>query len=240
MMGTIYAWPEGQGIAGKQMLSGTNGTITAIVATLAFLACVASGVFFTLHSLQLQRERARRRRVVVAAVFLDTQDRILVNSTDGMLPMCDIASLMGPGTTPGSKKSFMSNASITSESTVLGMDLTTGHDAFVSALKMSWSWRQPSSTTPTLTLGSEFPEMVSPKLNEGSGQQTLANTLAEIRRGSLVTMESSMTGSRHTRLSVTRFLERFAISSGQLATRLLGQQDGISRLGVLYDQILTT
>ena len=233
MMGTIYCWPSGESINDHGRKVGDNRPLTAIVATLAFLACLGCVAFFYAHSRRLQRERARRRRVVVAAIFLDDNDRVLVDSTDGLLPMCDIASLTGSGDIPGSKRSVKSGfGSISSDSTVLGMDLTTGHDAFVSALKMSWSWRNPSaSQTNTAITDAE----------EGqAAQTTLAGTMADIRRGSLVTIDSSGPSARQIRLSVTKFLERFAISSGQLATRLVGQQDGISRLGVLYDQILTT
>ena len=236
MMGTIYAWPVGAGITPSDMITGTNKVITAIVAALAFVACIACGVFFVLHSIKLRRERARRRRVVVAAVFLDQHNRVLVNSTDGVLPMCDIASLTGHANGHlSSRRSFKSsgNASWNSESTVLGMDLTTGHDAFVSALKMSWSWKNPAHAPPN-----SFAPMSEETMQ--TGVQTLAGTIADIRRGSMQTTDSSITSTRQTRLSVAKFLERFALSSGQLAIQLLGQQDGISRLGVLYDQILTT
>lgn len=233
MRGTIYAWPTGGGIRPSELLTGTNRAITGIVAALAFLACIACAVFFVLHSIKLRRERARRRRVVVAAVFLDQYDRVLVNSTDGMLPMCDIAQLTG-GETNSSKRSLKSNTnSFNSDSTVLGMDLTTGHEAFVSALKMSWAWRNP-----VLAPHNSY----APTADEAmaTGKQTLASTMADIRRGSIGTTESTVTSGRNLRLSVTKFLERFAMSSSQLAVQLLGSQDGISRLGVLYDQILTT
>jgi len=233
MMGTIYAWPKGQGITGHNMLQGTNRAITAIVTALAFLACLACAVFFLLHSARLKKERARRRRVVVAAVFLDSNDRVLVDATDGLLPMCDIASLSGSGEVPGSKRSIKSGfGSISSDSTVLGMDLTTGHDAFVSALRMSWSWKNPNVALPHSAVpGSDAAQQ---------GQQTLAGTIADIRRGSLMTVDSAAPSARQTPVSVSKFVERFAISASQLASRLVGQRDGIARLGVLYDQILTT
>ncbi|WRT65474.1 uncharacterized protein IL334_002417 [Kwoniella shivajii] len=229
MMGTTYGWPVTRGISQHNKLTGTNVVITGIVSALAFSACIACAVFFVLHSLNLKRERARRRRVVVAAVFLDDRDRVLVNSTDGMLPMCDIASLSG-GDVPDARKSFIQ--SVSSDSTVLGMDLTTGHDAFVSALKLSWTWKNPSlaATHPTV-------------LTEGRVQASdsvLQSTFADIRRGSMVTTNTTATGNSRPPVSLTKFLERFTISSCQLAVRLLGQTDGISRLGVLYDQILTT
>ncbi len=234
MRGTIYAWPTGTGIKPSEMLTGTNKVITAVVAALAFLACIACGVFFVLHSLKLRRERARRRRVVVAAVLIDPSDRILVSSTDGMLPMCDIASLSGNGETTSSHRSMRSHpASLTSDSTVLGMNLTTGHEAFVSAMKISWGWRQP---------GMQLASASTPEdLNLRGINSHNTGTLADGRRGSLVTMESNVTSTgRAVRLSVTKFLDRFSTSSNQLAVQLLGSTDGLSRLGVLYDQILTT
>ncbi|WWC87478.1 uncharacterized protein L201_002367 [Kwoniella dendrophila CBS 6074] len=234
MMGTTYAWPASRGISRHNKLTGTNVVITGIVAALAFSACIACAVFFFLHSLNLRRERARRRRVVVAAVLLDDRDRVLVNSTDGMLPMCDIASLTGGGDLPNPKKSFIQ--SVSSDSTVLGMDLTTGHDAFVSALKLSWTWKNPSLISNQNQLTS------STNTNTTSNNESiLQSTFADIRRGSIVTTNTN-TGTMGSRppVSLTKFLERFTISSCQLAVRLLGQTDGISRLGVLYDQILTT
>lgn len=233
MMGTIYAWPRGEGIAEHDILHGTNRAITALVATLAFLACLACGVLLFLQSRRLQKERARQRRVVVASVLLDEHDRVLVDSTDGLLPMCDIASLSGSGDMPSSRRSIKSGReTISSDSTVLGMDLTTGHDAFVAAVRMSWSWKHPNVTLGnTASQTSDISQPV---------QQTLAGAIADIRRGSLLTMDSGAPTARQMRVSVTKFLERFAISSSQLASRLMGQQEGISRLGVLYDQILTT
>ncbi|ORY29565.1 hypothetical protein BCR39DRAFT_532155 [Naematelia encephala] len=235
MMGTIYGWPRGKGISTHNRLTGTNRAITGIVAALAFVACLGCIMFFVFHSLKLRKERARRRRVVVAAVFLDAQDRILVNSTDGLLPMCDIASLSGATDNSSSHRSVRSvTQSFNSDATVLGMDLTTGHDAFVSALRMSWSWRQPSL--------SQINNGVTPSDSaDQPGAPTLASIIADIRRESSSTVESGAAGgSKQMRLSVTKFLERFALSSGQLAARLIGTQNGISRLGVLYDQILTT
>nr|XP_031859152.1 uncharacterized protein CI109_005503 [Kwoniella shandongensis]KAA5526224.1 hypothetical protein CI109_005503 [Kwoniella shandongensis] len=232
MMGTTYAWPQDKQIGKHSQLTGTNAAITGVVAALAFAACIGCGVFFTLHSLNLKRERARRRRVVVASVLLDDRDRVLVNSTDGMLPMCDIASLTG-GDVPVPTRSF--NQSMSSESTVLGMDLTIGHDAFVSALKLSWSWRNPT-LLPIHQVISNDSKM------QKTDHSALEATLADIRRGSMVTTNTvtTATGSRPTSLSITKFLEKFATSSCQLAVRLTGEMDGIQRLGVLYDQILTT
>lgn len=231
MMGTIYAWPRGTPISSHDMLAGTNGAITGIVAALAFATCMACCVFLGIHSWRVRREHARRRRVVVAAVFLDSNDRILVSSTDGLLPMCDIASLSGENNGSDRKSIRSFTRSFSSEATTLGMDLTTSHDAFVSAVRMSWSWKTPA------VLAQSQPA----NENAASTNASLADTMNEIRRGSLLTMDQSVsTDLRPMRLSVAKFLERFVNASGQLSSRLIGQKDGIARLGVLYDQILTT
>lgn len=218
MMGTTYAWPPDTPITKHDLLQGTNGAIVGVVSALAFAACLGCGVFFLIEAIQARKERQRRRRVVVASIMLDEHDRLLVNSTDGLPPMCDIASLSGNDIR--SSKSTVGDAS----SSMIGMDLTPGHEAFISALRLSWYWKHPEFT-PTL---SDAPVNVS-------------STLQEIRRGSFQTVATSLTSvSRPTKITVTRFLERFVNSSGQLAQKLTGHQEGIQRIGVLYDQILTT
>lgn len=225
MRGTIYGWPRDQAISRTSQLTGTNAAIVGVVTALAFAACVGCAVFFAVSSWAKSKERRRRRRVVVAAVFLDQYDRVLVNSTDGMMPMCDIASLTGDQSF-GSKRS---SATTSTDSSALGMDLTPGHDAFVSALKMSWSWRSGHVPNPhTLTQ-----EAV-------NGQLNMNNAIAEIRRGSQYTDVSSVQDNRPVRLGVSKFLEMFGNAAASLAVRVTGQEQGIMRLGVLYDQILTT
>jgi hypothetical protein len=228
MMGTIYAWPADTAITKHDMFTGANRAITAIVASLAFGACVGCAVFFIIESIRARRERQRRRRVVVASILMDPNDRILVNSTDGLPPMCDIASL-STSDVPSPRKSL--DQSLNSGSTILGMDLTSGHEAFVSALKLSWYWRNPRWNVVN-PLGAPSTGSLPPIAS-------VSNSIAEIRRGSLNTTTSTVM-SRPARISVAKFLERFVVSAGQLAVRLTGQQDGISRIGVLYDQILTT
>lgn len=246
MMGTIYAWPRGEAITAHDMLTGANRAITAIVASLAFVACVCCFIFFGVEAIQARRERKRRRRVVVAAVMLDQQDRILVNSTDGLLPMCDIASLSTKDIPTakngssrrlgGSRTASTSSFTFTSGSTILGIDLTTAHDAFTSSLKMSWFWRNPQ-VSPSLLPGG-IPGLATGARATAHQSPSIDTAIAEIRRGSLGTVGSGM--SRPARLSVAKFLERFTMSAADLAVRLTGQRDGISRIGVLYDQILTT
>ncbi|WVQ73683.1 hypothetical protein IAR50_003263 [Cryptococcus sp. DSM 104548] len=234
MMGTTYAWPRDKGTSKHSQLTGTNAAITGVVAALAFTACIACAVFFVLHSLHQRREQARRRRVVIASVMFDDRDRILVSSADGMLPMCDIANLTGGVNSSSGKASFIQ--SMTSDSTVLGLDLSTGHEAFVSALKLSWMWKS-ASNAPVSTSGGSIDGK-----SQTQSETALTAALADIRRGSMVTSNTATTatGSRAVPISITKFLEKFSISSGQLALRLTGQMTGITRLGVLYDQILTT
>lgn len=226
MRGTIYGWPREQAISRQSQLTGTNAAIVGVVTALAFAACVGCAVFFAVSSWSKRKERRRRRRVVVAAVFLDQHDRVLVNSNDGMLPMCDIASLTGDNHSgqSGSKRSYTTGST---ESSALGMDLSAGHDAFVSALKMSWSWKTGATPNPALLTSEAI-----------KGQVAVNSAAAEIRRGSQVTMGSA--DSRPVRLSIAKFLEMFGKAAGQLAVTVTGQQQGIMRLGVLYDQILTT
>lgn len=170
--------------------------------------------------------------------MLDEQDRILVNSTDGLPPMCDIASLSGSGEVSKSSKRSGLDSITTGGSTILGMDLTPGHEAFVNALRLSYFWRNPEYVALN-----PFNRDKERESQVGAGTMPSINTsIQEIRRGSLNTMNSSNIGGigRPSKISINRFLERFVISAGQLATRLTGQEDGIQRMGVLYDQILTT
>ena len=238
MMGTVYAWRLHDTISTVNLLTGTNRAITAIVACLAFAACLASVVFFVLQSLKLRRERARRRRVVVAAVMMDDDDRILVDTTDGMLPMCDIANLTGGGRrdNTSSKRSHKSGETTSMESSVLGMDLTTGHEAFVNALKMSWAWQQSPADKEKEQL-----TRPNPVLSLTSATAT-SSPVGEVRRGSVVTTSSSaLTGfPKAVSLSAAKFLDKFASSSNQLSLLINGHATSLSRLGVLYDQILTT
>jgi hypothetical protein len=122
------------------------------------------------------------------------------------------------------------------------MDLTPGHEAFVNALRLSWFWRNPQySALNPFTKDREANSGTATNGTTGTIPSVNAS-IQEIRRGSLATVNSSVIGgtARPSKISVNRFLERFVYSAGQLAVRLTGQEDGIQRLGVLYDQILTT
>ncbi|KAL1410198.1 hypothetical protein Q8F55_004203 [Vanrija albida] len=253
MKGTIYGWPRDRSPNNASAMSGTKRAITGLVSALAFAACIGVASFVGINSIRDRKERARRRRVVVASILIDDQDRILVSAIDGVLPMCDIASLT-PTDAIGKKKGKRyhrrapSVISSSGESSVLGVDLTTGNEAFVQAMKMSWSWRNPfwSSLNPYASRSdldggvgnSPFAQLVP---SEGLKDGPLKDAPPHVpHRSSVATAAESTISSVVPRLSIARFLEKFAVSATQLSMRLTGQQDGISRLGVLYDRILTT
>jgi hypothetical protein len=233
MLGTIYGWDVGR--VQEHTGNRTKHAITGIVAALAFVACIGVAVFIMIDSIRDRKERARRRRVVVASVLLDEQDRMLVSAIDGLLPMCDIASL-----TPAETKSKANGANGGAATTQLGVDLTTGNDAFVQAMRMSWTWRNPFSTS--LERYAPASDAVAPDTPMLIKTPSLAGDglLASRRASAMTAAESLSSAIIASRANVSRFLEKFAISATQLSVRLTGQTEGISRLGVLYDQILTT
>ncbi|KAL7419782.1 hypothetical protein Q5752_005698 [Cryptotrichosporon argae] len=208
--GTIYGWPVSERPTADAYMNLTKRMITGLVAALAFLACIAVFIFVWVAAGQERRERARRRRVVVASIIFNHEGRILVNPTDGLVPMCDIASTTTEQVPHATSRSFAS------ESTVLTIDLSPSHDAFVQALKASWGWKTSVAYKPV-------PE-----------QPTYS------RRGSAITADSSVSSGQQRSLTVNSFVERFQTASRQLATRITGDASGVGRLGVLFDQILTT
>jgi len=246
MKGTIYGWDVGRPQSPSSGTGGTKRAITGLVAALAFIACLGVTVFIMINSMRDRKERARRRRVVVTSVLLDQQDRMLVSAIDGLLPMCDIASL----TSSDSKRPTSMNGSVSGDpsSTSLGVDLTTGNEAFIQAMKLSWTWRSPfwSSMNPYLSTGdfNGSPSDMLVKTPSIAGDITGPPTPTPpqiSRRASAMTAAESLSSSiAVSRAGVSRFLEKFAISATQLSIRLTGQAEGISRLGVLYDHILTT
>ncbi|EJT45999.1 hypothetical protein A1Q1_05545 [Trichosporon asahii var. asahii CBS 2479] len=233
MMGTIYGWEADKRPDKGAESSANKRAITGLVAALAFVACLGVATFILVNSIRDRKERARRRRIVVASVLLDEQGRMLVSAIDGLLPMCDIASLTPRDVKKKNQKNVHDQ-----------LDLTTANDAFVQSLKMSWSWRNPfwsamnpfASVTDLLT-GNSTDDMSTEMSGLGFSHPTLGR-----RPSTFTNAESVVSGhSQPTqRLSVARFLERFALAATQLSVRLTGQQNGIGRLGVLYDHILTT
>lgn len=231
MMGTIYGWQMNRRPGRGAEMSSNKRAITGLVAALAFVACLGVAAFILVNSIRDRKERARRRRIVVASVLLDDQGRMLVSAIDGLLPMCDIASLTPRDVKKKNQKNVHDQ-----------LDLTTANDAFVQSLKMSWSWRNPfwSAMNP---FASVTDLLTGNTMEDTSTEMSGFVPPGHVRRPSNFTnAESVMSGhSQPTqRLSVARFLERFALAATQLSVRLTGQQNGIGRLGVLYDRILTT
>lgn len=247
MQGTVYGWEQDRRPNSSTAMSGTKRAITGIVCALALIASLGVTTFVVINSIRDRKERARRRRVVVASVLLDDQDRMLVSAIDGLLPMCDIASLSSADNKTKSGGALSDNAS-SIESSGLGVDLTTNNEAFLHAMKMSWSWRNTfwSSLNPFASVFDIVGGLDNATTPPPHVQIPLppATPVHQQHRGSVVTtgtMGSAISGtSVPTRLSIARFLEKFAVSATQLSVRLTGKQDGLSRLGVLYDQILTT
>ncbi|CAK9786735.1 hypothetical protein CC85DRAFT_276788 [Cutaneotrichosporon oleaginosum] len=250
MRGTIYGWEADRRPSGSTSMSGTKRAITGIVAALAFFACLGVATFIVINSMRDRKERARRRRVAVASVLLDNHDRMLVSAIDGLLPMCDIASL---SPTDEAKKWALNETASSIESSGLGVDLTTHNDAFLQAMKMTWSWRNAfwSSLNPFASasevVGANGLELA-PTPQPAAHQQLAPPPPTPMHmqhRGSVAT-NATTTGSVIssmtvlTKLNIARFLEKFAVSATQLSVRLTGKQEGLNRLGVLYDKILTT
>ena len=100
------------------------------------------------------RSKKGRRRVVVAAMIYDQEDRLLVG-TDGVLPTSDIIATeerpsrrsLGRSMSPSSWDANSTNSS------VLHVDLTPSHPAFIAALRSTWAWRQPGVVPPTTSSG---------------------------------------------------------------------------------------
>lgn len=244
MGGTVYAWDTSAVPPESTYMAGNKRAIIAVVASLAFAACIGILIFAIIASRHHMAKKTRRRRVVVASVLFDTHDRVLVSSIDGTLPMCDIASLELEDNALAKHKSRNDYDSV--GSSLLGMDLTTGHDAFIAALKTSWMWRQISSS-------GEVPYSVSSATNVSTswntdlGNRSGVNAVIDLqqRRPSALsgaeTIPSTFIGhNRPLPSNVARFLERFSAAAHSLAVAVSGSQSGLGRLGVLYDRILTT
>lgn len=248
MRGTVYGWESDRRPNASTSMSGTKRAITGVVAALAFVACLGVSTFIVINSVRDRKERARRRRVVVASVLLDDQDRMLVSAIDGLLPMCDIASLSAADSALKKKGGALSETASSVETSGLGVDLTTHNEAFLQAMKMSWSWRNPfwSSLNPFASVSDVAgPGLDTAAMTPPPPMTPLPPATPLQHRGSVVTTGtgagSVMSGMTvPTRLNIARFLEKFAVSVTQLSVRLTGKQEGLSRLGVLYDQILTT
>jgi len=219
--------------------------ITGIIATLAIIACLAVFSFTIIAHVRSVNLSKGRRKVVLAAMIYDEDDRLLV-SPDGVLPMVDIAAF-----DVDKKRRSLSRAgnwdADSTASSVLDIDLTSSHPAFIAALRSTWAWRQPG------VLPARRPSVSrSPQQTEGttSGQErSSTETTSEPSRSRRISMLSladsaaypaSLDSRAPMTLNVGKFMDRFSTAVGYLANIVTGNDQGVRRLGVLYDRILTT
>jgi hypothetical protein len=227
------------------VFGGTKKMITGIVATLAVIACLGIFTFSIIGHVRAINVRKSRRRVVLAAMIYDEDDRLLV-APDGVLPMCDIASV-DADTKRRNLSRIKTGDTESICSSVLDIDLTTSHPAFIAALRSTWAWRQPgvvparrsSVSRPQDSMDDMANQEPSPsesgfELNRG-GKRISTLSLAESSA-----YPASQDGRTPMTLNVGKFMDRFSTAIGYLATTVTGNEQGVRRLGVLYDRILTT
>ena len=246
-LGTTYALIAGV-VPPKSAFGSTKKMITGIVASLAIIACLGIFTFSIVAHMRNLAHRKGRRRVVIAAMIYDEEDRLLV-SPDGMLPMCDIASIDVDNKKRNANRTKGWDAESTSSS-VLDIDLTSSHPAFIAALRSTWAWRQPGvlpARRPSTSLPNDSSNGSS--LHRDSVTQadrTTPDISRNARRISTLSLADSavypgtLDGRAPMTLNVGKFMERFSIAVGFLAGVVTGSEQGVRRLGVLYDRILTT
>jgi hypothetical protein len=246
--GTHYGLIRGQPPpASARTALKTKNAITGLVAALAFLTCIAILTFLIVAHVKTIRNKRGRRRVVLATMIYDQEDRLLVG-TDGILPMADIIateerSKTRPRRRSGlsRQKSVLSFDTSSTSSSVLNLDLSPSHPAFIAALRSTWAWRQPGVIPPT-TAAAQSPSVdVQSQAEEGRN-----NTESSARRGSLLSIAESASYPSvighppPLAQNVSKFLERFNAAVGRLAQLVSGSSKNVRRLGVLYDRMLTT
>lgn len=221
--------------------------ITGIVAALAIIACFSIFTFSIVGHLRNVSLRKGRRRVVIAAMIYDEEDRLLV-SPDGMLPMCDIASV-----DVDNKRSANRGKGWDAESTassVLDIDLTNSHPAFIAALRSTWAWRQPgilparraSASVPTDGSNGSITrsDSVSQADRAAPDMSRNARRISTLSLADSAVYPGTLDGRAPMTLNVGKFMDRFSMAVGYLAGVVTGSEQGVRRLGVLYDRILTT
>lgn len=189
-------------------------------------------------------------------MIYDEEDRLLVG-TDGILPMTDIVAtddaINKAKSSRFRRRSRLSRqASLntwdtnSTSSSVLHVDLTPSHPAFIAALRSTWAWRQPGVLPPTVAAAAAAAAAsftVPPDLEAGSD---LASMDAYRRSSAISATESaaypSGTSGSIAPMSqnVSRFLDRFNAAVGRLSQLVTGNEQHARRLGVLYDRMLTT
>ena len=241
--------------------------ITGIVSALAILACLCIFTFIVITHMQQVAHRRGRRRVVVATMIYDQHDRLLV-APDGVVPMCDIASVdVSTQAQQRSRRFSVQNMwsqgawdNRSTTSSVLDIDLSVSHPAFIAALRSTWAWRRPG-TVPSRrgSLATGNNESLLPTTHPPSTRptghmgQTLWDSISgtprhykDEHRASIVSMAESAVypASLEDQLpmtqSVGKFLDRFINAACHLAGVVTGNESDVKRLGVLYDRILST
>lgn len=248
MIGAEYALYRGEHPSGGFKFN-TRRLIIGLVSSLAFVACISIFSFTLVSRLRMAAHRKGRRRVVVAAMIYDNDNRLLV-TPEGLLPMCDIQSVdvIHRKSTLSRSASSTTWDSASDMSIVLDVDLTPSHPAFLAALRSTWAWRQPG----VLPAGAGNALLRrSPTSSGKEGDQNRMSddysyTGSHDRRLSVLsTAESAVypaSGNPMTPLTINvgKFLDRFQAAVAYLAVNVIGHEQSVRRLGVLYDRILTT
>lgn len=227
----------------------TKRLIIGLVSALAFVACLSIFTFTVIARLRMAAHRKGRRRVVVATMIYDNENRLLV-TPQGLLPMCDIASVDGiqRKSTLGRSASTTTWDTASDVSSVLDVDLTPNHPAFIAALRSTWAWRQPgvSPAGPGNGLLRNSPPAAALQRDHSRISDDISQAGSHSRRLSVLsTAESAIyPASGDTTpplaMNVGKFLDRFQAAVAHLAATVIGHEQSVRRLGVLYDRILTT
>ncbi|KAJ9123345.1 hypothetical protein QFC22_001544 [Naganishia vaughanmartiniae] len=245
MCGAEYGLWKGER-PGAAFRFNTQRLIIGLVSSLAFVACLSIFGFTIFARFRIAAHRRGRRRVVVATMIYDNEGRLLVAS-DGVIPMCEIAHLYGDSRKSSFGRSQRSNSTATWESgsdisSILDVDLSVSHPTFIAALRSTWAWRQ-AGVYPAGP-GNAIPRNQPGDFTRASDDLNHAGSTA--RRISVLSIAESASypgasdSSRPLAMNVARFLDRFQYAVAQLANTVIGSEQSVRRLGVLYDRILTT
>lgn len=239
--GSHYALKRGVPAPSSAKLE--NNTRQAIIGTcaaLAFAACLGILAFIVVSQVRAISYRKNRRRVVVASILFDQDDRLLVGP-DGVLPMADIVAVEGAtGRRPPLRRSNTWDTQSTSSS-ILDVDLNTGHPAFIAALRSTWAWRRPGIYPSNAALQAYRTTSATPPPTEiaeeaASGERRVSY----VSMSELASFPSHSTSPIPMSMNVGRFLDRFVTAVTHLAGVITGHESSVRRLGVLYDRVLTT
>lgn len=227
---------------GSAKLEGkTRQAIIGTCAALAFAACLGILAFIIVSQIRAISYRKNRRRVVVASILFDQDDRLLVGP-DGVLPMADIAAVEGVSTRRPPLQRANTWDTQSTQSSILDVDLSTGHPAFIAALRSTWGWRRPGIYPSNATLAAYRTTSATPPPTEVTDEAASSGD----RRVSYVSMSELASFPSHSpspipmSMNVGRFLDRFVTAVTHLSGVITGHESGVRRLGVLYDRVLPT